>query len=80
VGAAHDPKVEISLPTDGLLYEPAGTLLLNANVRRRRRHDWSSRSCNSENAVLRLEADRRQKRLDEGELDRFEPVAPATDA
>lgn len=77
LGAAHDPRVEIALPTDGLLYEAELAHCCSCDCEQEAKTRLSLENAQLENLNLRLEAARRQKRLDAGELDPFEPPAPA---
>jgi thermitase len=75
VGASHDPKVEIALPTDGLLYEAELAHCCSCECEHEAKARLELERLQLENLNLRLEAERRQKRLQAGELDAFEPVA-----
>ncbi|MBI1333898.1 MAG: hypothetical protein GC165_13575 [Armatimonadetes bacterium] len=77
IGLNHDPKVEIALPTDGLLYEAEQAHCCSCECEREAKTRLELEKLQLENLNLRLEADRRQKRLDAGDLDAFEVVAPA---
>jgi thermitase len=80
VGGRADPKVEIALPTDGLLYEAELAHCCSCDCEHEAKSYLELEKLQLENRALRLEADRRQKRLDAGELDPFEPgPAPADD-
>jgi len=76
VGAAHDPKVEIALPTDGLLYEAEQAHCCSCECEREVKNRLELERFQLENLNLRLEADRRQKRLDAGDLESFDNVTP----
>jgi thermitase len=76
IGMAHDPKVEISLPTDGLLYEAELAHCCSCDCEAEAAARLQLEKTQLENLNLRLEAERRQARLDAGNLDPFEPVAP----
>lgn len=69
--------VEIALPTDGLLYEAELAHCCSCEPEREARLRLELERLQLENLNLRLEATRRQKRLDAGELDAFEPQPPA---
>jgi thermitase len=73
VGGRADPKVEIALPTDGLLYEAELAHCCSCDCEHEARSHLELEKLQLENLALRLEAARRQKRLDAGELDPFEP-------
>ncbi|HYN83073.1 MAG TPA: hypothetical protein VES88_16455 [Gemmatimonadaceae bacterium] len=77
VGAPHDPEVEIALPTDGLLYEAELAHCCSCDCEREAKTRLELEKLQLENLNLRLEAARRQKRLDAGEFDPFEPAPPA---
>lgn len=77
VGNAHDPEVEISLPTDGLLYEAEQAHCCSCECEREAKIRLELETLQLTNLNMRLEADRRQKRLDAGDLDSFEVPAPA---
>ncbi len=77
MGVSHDPKVEIALPTDGLLYEAETAHCCSCECEREARIRLDLERLQLENLNLRLEAERRQKRLDAGDLDSFEPPPPA---
>ncbi len=77
VGASHDPRVEIALPTDGLLYEAELARCCSCDCEHEVKERLELERMQLENLNLRLEAARRQKRLDAGELDPFEPPPPA---
>jgi thermitase len=76
VGAKHDPKVEIALPTDGLLYEAELAHCCSCECEHQARSRLQLEKLQLENLNLRLEAGRRQRRLDAGELEAFD--APFT--
>ena len=78
VGAAHDPRVEIALPTDGLLYEAELAHCCSCECEHEAKARLELERLQLENFNLRLEAERRQKRLDAGDLEPFEklPLAP----
>jgi hypothetical protein len=71
VGASHDPEVEIALPTDGLLYEAELARCCSCDCEHEARSRLELERMQLENLNLRLEAARRQNRLDAGELDPF---------
>ena len=75
VGASHDPKVEIALPTDGLLYEAELAHCCSCECEHEAKARLELERRQLENLNLRLEAERRQKRLQGGDLDAFEPAA-----
>jgi len=78
VGAEHDPRVEIALPTDGLLYEAELAHCCSCECEREAKIRLELEKLQLENLNLRLEAARRQKRLDEDNLEAFEALpAPA---
>jgi thermitase len=72
VGNSHDPNVEISLPTDGLLYEAEQAHCCSCECEKEAKIRLELEKLQLENLNMRLEADRRQKRLDAGDLDTFE--------
>jgi hypothetical protein len=72
IGNSHDPKVEISLPTDGLLYEAEQAHCCSCECEREAKIRLDLERLQLENLNMRLEADRRQKRLDAGDFDSFE--------
>lgn len=76
VGASHDPETEIALPTDGLLYEAELAHCCSCECEREAKTRLELEKLQLENLNLRLETARRQKRLDAGELDSFEPGPP----
>jgi len=71
VGAKADPKVEIALPTDGLLYEAELAHCCSCDCESEAKQRLELEKLQLENLALRLEAERQQKRLDAGELDSF---------
>jgi len=73
IGLAHDPKVEISLPTDGLLYEAELAHCCSCDCEAEAVARLEIEKSQLENLNLRLEAARRQARLDAGNLDPFQP-------
>jgi thermitase len=75
IGATHDPKVEVALPTDGLLYEAELAHCCSCECEHEAKTRLELEHLQLENLNLRLEAERRQKRIDAGELDSFEPLA-----
>ena len=77
VGAAHDPRVEIALPTDGLLYEAELAHCCSCECEHEAKARLELERLQLENLNLRLEAERRQKRLDAGDLEPFKVPAPA---
>lgn len=77
IGNSHDPKVEISIPTDGLLYEAEQAHCCSCECEKESRIRLELEKLQLENLNMRLEADRRQKRLDAGDLDSFDLVTPA---
>jgi thermitase len=79
VGASHDPKIEIALPTDGLLYEAELAHCCSCDCEHEARARLELEKMQLENLNLRLEASRRQKRLEAGELEPFEQAAPVPD-
>jgi thermitase len=76
VGSAHDPKVEIALPTDGLLYEAELAHCCSCECEHEAETKLELEALQLKNLNLRLETERRKKRLDAGELDAFEPAPP----
>ena len=77
-GLSHDPGVEIALPTDGLLYEAELAHCSSCDCEREARMHLEMERMELENMNLRLEAQRRQKLLDSGDLHPFElPHPPA---
>ena len=74
VGATHRPKVEIALPTDGLLYEAELAHCCSCECESQVQNTLELERMRLENEMLRLEAERRKKRLDAGELDPFDPA------
>ncbi len=80
VGSKYDPKVEIALPTDGLLYEAELAHCCSCECEHEAKSRLELEKLQLENLNLRLEADRRQKRLDAGDLEAFVPPTPASDA
>lgn len=78
IGLAHDPGVEISLPTDGLLYEAELAHCCSCDCEAEAKNRLELERMQLKNLNLRLEAARRQDRLDAGDLDPFdaEPVGP----
>ncbi len=78
IGADHNPKVEIALPTDGLLYEAELAHCCSCECEQEAKARLELERLQLENLNLRLEAERRRKRLEAGELDSFEnpPAAP----
>lgn len=77
VGASHKPRVEIALPTDGLLYEAELAHCCSCECESQVQNTLELERMRLENELLRLEAERRQKRLESGALEPFEPPAPA---
>ena len=77
VGAAHAPGIEIALPTDGLLYEAELAHCCSCECQHEVRDRLALERMQLENLNLRLEAARRQRRLEAGELDAFEVAEPA---
>ena len=71
-------NVEIFLPTDGLLYEAEQAHCCSCECEREAKIRLELETLQLTNLNMRLEADRRQKRLDAGDLDSFEIPAPAT--
>ena len=76
IGNKHDPKVEIQLPTDGLLYEAEQAHCCSCECEREARIRLELETLQLQNLNMRLEADRRQKRLDAGDLDSFDLAVP----
>jgi thermitase len=70
-GLSHDPGVEISLPTDGLLYEAELAHCSSCDCEREAKMRLEMERMQIENLNLRLEAERRQKLLDSGDLHPF---------
>jgi thermitase len=77
IGTAHDPRVEIALPTDGRLYEAELAHCCSCECEHEAKARLELERLQLENLNLRLEAARRQKRLDAGELESFEEPPPA---
>lgn len=73
LGLSHDPGVEIALPTDGLLYEAELAHCSSCDCEREAKMRLDMERMQLENLNLRLEAERRQKLLDTGDLHPFEP-------
>jgi hypothetical protein len=80
LGARHDPDVEIALPTDGLLYEAELAHCCSCDCESEARSRLELEKLQLENRSIRLEADRRQKRLDSGELEPFVAIPASTSA
>jgi hypothetical protein len=79
VGATHSPHVEIALPTDGLLYEAELAHCCSCDCDHEAKARLELERLQLENLNLRLEAARRQKRLEAGELESFEsPIGVPT--
>ena len=78
IGTAHDPRVEIALPTDGLLYEAELAHCCSCECEHEAKARLELERLQLENLNLRLEAARRQKRLDAGDLESFEETPPAS--
>ena len=78
VGAAHDPRVEIALPTDGLLYEVELAHWRSCECEHEAKARLELERLQLDNLNLRLEAERRQKRLEAGDLAPFETLPPAS--
>jgi thermitase len=76
IGSAHAPKVEIALPTDGLLYEAELAHCCSCECEHEAKTKLDLEKLQLENLGLRLEAERRSKRLEAGELDAFELATP----
>lgn len=76
VGVSHKPKVEIAIPTDGLLYEAELAHCCSCECEAQGVNALELERMKLENEMMQLEVQRRQKRLDAGELDAFEPAAP----
>jgi thermitase len=74
IGAAHKPKVEIAIPTDGLLYEAELAHCCSCECESQNANTLELERMQIENEMMKLELSRRQKRLDAGELDPFEPA------
>lgn len=72
-GRSHDPGVEIALPSDGLLYEAELAHCGSCDCEREAKIRLEMERMQLENLHLRLEAERRQKLLDSGDLHPFEP-------
>ena len=71
-GLSHDPEVEIALPTDGLLYEAELAHCSSCDCEREARMRLELERMQIDNLNLRLEAERRQKLLDSGDLHPFD--------
>ena len=78
VGAAHDPRVEIALPTDGLLYEAELAHCCSCECEHEAEARLELERLQLDNRSLRLEAERREKRLEAGDLEPFEKLPPAS--
>jgi len=78
VGAAHDPRVEIALPTDGLLYEAELAHCCSCECEHEAKARLELERLQLDNLNLRLEAERRQKRLEAGDLAPFETLPPTS--
>ena len=78
IGAAHDPRVEIALPTDGLLYEAELAHCCSCECEHEAKARLELERLQLDNLNLRLEAERRQKRLGAGDLEPFEKLPPAS--
>lgn len=76
IGASHRPKVEIALPTDGLLYEAELAHCCSCECESQTQNTLELERMQLENEMMKLEMERRKKRLDAGELDPFEPALP----
>jgi thermitase len=72
VGLAHDPQVQISLPTDGLLYEAELAHCCSCECEHQAKERLELERMELENLNLRLEASRRQKLIEGGDLGPFE--------
>jgi len=77
IGAAHKPRVEIALPTDGLLYEAELAHCCSCECESQVQNTLELERMRLENVMLQLEAERRRKRLEAGDLDPFEPAVVA---
>jgi thermitase len=78
VEAVHDPRVQIALPTDGLLYEAELAHCCSCECEHEAQARLELERLQLENLNLRLEAERRQKRREAGELGAFEQLAPGS--
>jgi thermitase len=76
IGSRHTPGVEIALPTDGLLYEAELAHCCSCDCESQVQLELEQERLRIENLNLSLEAERRQKLLDAGKLDPFEPAPP----
>jgi thermitase len=74
VGANAKPKVEIAIPTDGLLYEAELAHCCSCEFESQTQNTLELERMQIENEMMKLELSRRQKRLDAGELGSFEPL------
>jgi len=77
IGSSHKPRVEIALPTDGLLYEAELAHCCSCECESQVQNTLELERMRLENVMLQLEAERRKKRLEAGDLDPFEPTALA---
>ena len=64
----------IALPTDGLLYEAELAHCCSCECESQNANTLELERMQLENEMMKLELTRRQKRLDAGELDPFEPA------
>lgn len=74
--SSHDPNVEIALPTDGLLYEAEQAHCCSCECEREAKTRLELEKLQLENLQMRLEAERRRKLLDAGNLDSFDAATP----
>lgn len=79
IGNSHNPKVEISIPTDGLLYEAEQAHCCSCDCQRETEMNIHQARERAEIALLELEAERRKQLLAAGKLDPFEPCCPSVD-
>ena len=75
LAATHESRTELVIPTDGLVYEAELAHCCSCDSDREARIRLELEKLQLENLLLRLEATRRQKRLDGDELGPFEPAA-----
>jgi thermitase len=80
VGANHKPRVEIALPTDGPLYEAELAHCCSCECESQVQNTLELERMSLENEMMKLEMERRKKRLDAGELDPFEPLPAPVEA
>lgn len=76
IGASHNPKTEIYLPSDGLLFEAEQAHCCSCDCERESMMQAELAKAQVEVELMRLEAMRRKKLLDSGEFGPFEPAPP----